>query len=526
MRVLVADRIAQSGIDLLKSHSVDVDEKIGLGQEDLIEIIAAYDGLVVRSDTKVTKEILTAGVNLQVVGRAGVGVDNIDIKVATEKGIIIVNAPSSNTIAAAEHTIALILSLVRHVPQAHASMISGRWDRKDFMGTELRGKTLGLVGLGRIGSEVARKAAPFDVKLIAYDPFVAVDHATNAGVDLVDFEYLIENSDIISLHTPLAKDSKYLIGKEQISKMKDTALLINCARGGLVDETALLDALHEGWLAGAALDVYSEEPLNKSENYNHPRLVLTPHLGASTSEAQDGVANEVVEQMLDVMEGRTPSYAVNAPLAPAETVKEIAPFIPVCLSAGQLISQLLDGQPESLEIFFHGDIAKYDTGVLRASVISGFMERSSEERVSIVNATLVAQRRGIKVTERKNEDVEEFYGNLITIEAKSTEGSSLISGALINGQVHIVKLGSHLVDIVPSGKPWIMINHTDRPGMIGHIGTVTGENDINIASMQVSRENARGPALTVLGLDQEVDPEQLESIINIDDVNRVRVAHI
>jgi len=526
MRVLVADKIAQSGIDLLKSHSVEVDEKIGLGQADLIEIISAYDGLVVRSDTKVTKEILNAGINLQVVGRAGVGVDNIDIKVATEKGIIIVNAPSSNTIAAAEHTIALILSLARHVPQAHASMVSGRWDRKDFMGTELRGKTLGLVGLGRIGSEVARKTGPFDVKLIAYDPFVAVDHATNAGVDLVDFEYLIENSDIISLHTPLAKDSQYLIGKEQISKMKNTALLINCARGGLVDETALLDALHEGQLAGAALDVYSEEPLNKSEIYDHPRLILTPHLGASTSEAQDGVANEVVEQMLDVIEGRTPSYAVNAPLAPAETVKEVEPFVPVCLSAGRLISQLLDGQPESLEIFFHGDIAKYDTAVLRASVISGFMERSSEERVSIVNATLVAQRRGIEVTELKNEGVEEFYGNLITIEAKSSEGSSLISGALINGQVHIVKLGSHLVDIVPSGKPWIMINHTDRPGMIGHIGTVTGENDINIASMQVSREDARGPALTVLGLDQEVNPEQLESIINIDDVNRVRVAHI
>ncbi|MFL2640721.1 MAG: phosphoglycerate dehydrogenase [Dehalococcoidia bacterium] len=526
MRVLVSDRIAQSGIELFRSHSVEVDEKLGLNQSELIEIIGDYDGLVVRSDTQVTKEILDAGINLQVVGRAGVGVDNIDIPVATEKGIVVVNAPSSNTVAAAEHTIALILSLVRHVPQAHSSMVSGRWDRKNFMGTELRGKTLGLVGLGRIGSEVARKAAPFDVKLIAYDPFVSVDYAVNAGVELVDFEYLIKTADIISLHTPLAKDSKFLVGKEQIANMKNTALLINCARGGLIDEGALLDALHAGDIGGAALDVYSEEPLNKSESYNHPRLVLTPHLGASTSEAQDGVANEVVEQMLDVMEGRTPSYAVNAPLAPAETVKEITPFIPVCVSVGQFISQLLDGQPESLEIIFHGDIAKYDTAVLRASAISGFMERSSEERVSIVNATMTAQRRGIHVTERKNEDLEEFYGNLVTIEAKSTTGSSLLSGALINGEVHIVKLGSHRVDIVPSGKPWIMIDHTDRPGMIGHIGTVTGENDINIASMQVSRENARGPALTVLGLDEEVDTEQLKAIESIDDVNRVRVAHI
>jgi D-3-phosphoglycerate dehydrogenase len=526
MRVLVADRIAQSGIELFKSHSVEVDEKTGLTQQELIEIIGGYDGLVVRSDTQVTKEILNTGINLQVVGRAGVGVDNIDIKAATEKGIVVVNAPSSNTVAAAEHTIALILSLVRHIPQAHSSMISGRWERKNFMGTELRGKTLGLVGLGRIGSEVARKTGPFDVNLIAYDPFISVDYAANIGVQLVDFEYLIRTADIISLHTPLAKDSKFLIGKEQISNMKNTALLINCARGGLIDEDALLDALHNGGITGAALDVYSEEPLDKSETYDHPRLVLTPHLGASTSEAQDGVAKEVVEQMLDVMEGRTPSYAVNAPLAPAETTKEINPFIPVCISVGQLISQLLDGQPESLEIVFHGDIAKYDTLVLRASAISGFMERSSEERVSFVNATMTAQRRGIQITERKNENLEEFYGNLITIDAKSTKGSSHISGALINGEVHIVKLDGHRVDIIPSGKPWIMIDHTDRPGMIGHIGTVTGVNDINIASMQVSRENARGPALTVLGLDEEVAQEQLEAIESIDDVNRVRVAHI
>ena len=526
MKVLIADPIAQAGIDLFESNDIQVDIKTGLSQNELVAIIDQYDGIVVRSETEVTKDVLDAGINLQVVGRAGVGVDNIDIVKATEKGIVVVNAPSSNTIAAAEHTMALILSLARHVPQAHSTMVQNLWERRQFMGRELKGKRLGLIGLGRIGTEVARRALAFDVEIVAFDPFVAEDHANKIRVQIVTFEELLRTSDIISLHTPLRKDGEFLIGKMELEMMKKGSYLINCARGGLVDESAALQALHDEALGGVALDVFVNEPPAPNKLRDHPNLVLTPHLGASTSEAQTGVATQVVQQMLDVIQGRTPAYAINAPLIPADTVKEISPFIPVAFSVGRLVSQLLAGQPASLEITFSGDIARFDTSILTANAIRGFLEQSTDEKINVINANIKAQQHGLKITETKHEELEDSYSSLITVETKSNTGSSVVKGSLTNNEVHIVQIGSYRVDIVPSGKPWIMINHTDRPGMIGNIGTVTGSIGINIASMQVSREKSMGPAMTVLGLDKAIEEKELDNIRNIDDVDDVRVAHI
>lgn len=526
MRVLIADPIAQEGVDLFTEHGFEVDQKTGLTPEDLLKAVPEYDGLVVRSETRVTREVLKAGRKLQTVGRAGVGVDNIDVDAATEQGVVVVNAPSSNTIAAAEHTVAMILALARHIPQAHASLEEGEWARRRFMGTELRGKVLGIVGLGRIGTEVARRAAGFEVEIVGYDPFVAEEHAQHIGVEIVDFDELLRRSDIVTLHVPKTEGTKHLVGVDEIQQMKPGSFLVNCARGGLVDEDALYQALETGALGGVALDVFSEEPPKNSPLFKHPRVVVTPHLGASTTEAQSSVAREVVEQMLDVLEGRTPRYAVNAPLVPAETIKELAPYIPVSLAAGRLASQLTDGQPARLTIAYRGEVAQFETAILRATVLRGFLERSSEERVNIVNASLTAQRHGLHVEERKSEEETPPYTSLLTVEVKTSAGEASVAATLTRNDVHIVQIDAYHVDIVPSGTPWMIISHTDRPGMIGNIGTITGENDINIASMQVSREKARGPALTVLGLDEPVDDDQIAAIARIPDVHRVRIVHL
>jgi D-3-phosphoglycerate dehydrogenase len=526
MRVLIADPIAQEGLDLLTENRIEADRRIGLTPEELIAAIPEYDALIVRSETKVTRKVLEAGRRLQAVGRAGVGVDNIDVEAATQLGVVVVNAASSNTIAAAEHTIALMLALARHIPQAHASLEAGKWDRRRFIGTELRGKTLGIIGLGRIGTEVARRATAFGMNLIGHDPFIALEHARNIGVELMPLEDLLAHCDILSVHAPLTSSTQHLIGAAEMAKMRRGAFIVNCARGGLVDEDALYEALQSGQVGGAALDVFAEEPPGAKPLFQHPNVVATPHLGASTAEAQTSVAREVVQQLLDVLEGRTPRYAVNAPLVPADTLKELAPYVPVALAAGRLASQLAEGQPSGIAITYRGEVAQFETALLRATVLRGFLERSSEERVNLVNASLTAQRRGLHVEERKSEDEASPYNSLLVVDVRTSTGETSVAATLTQNDVHVVQIDAYRVDIVPSGGPWIIVHHTDRPGMIGNIGTITGQNDINIASMQVSRERARGPAMTVLGLDEAVSDQQTAQIAQIPDVARVRVVYL
>ena len=527
MRVLIADPIAPEGADALRNHGVEIDVRTGLSADQLAEDIKEFDGLIVRSETQVTERVLGAGTRLQVVGRAGVGVDNIDVEAATRLGVAVVNAPSSNTIAAAEHTLGLILSLARHIPQAHGVLKAGRWERRSFMGIELMGKTLGIVGLGRIGTEVARRASGFGMRIIGFDPFISNEQANHIGVELHGFDEVVRESDFLTLHVPLADGTHHLIGTEQLAAMKQGSFLVNCARGGLIDEDALDRSLEAAHLAGAALDVFAVEPPGDISLLRHSNLVTTPHLGASTAEAQAGVAREVAEQIVDVLEGRTPRYSVNAPLVPPETYTELAPYIPVALAAGRLASQMVEGQPSGLAITYQGEVAQYETAILRAAVLRGFLERSSGERINLVNASTAAQRRGLRVDEHKTDDMGgSQFSNLLRLDVRASGGDTIVAGSLTQNEVHIVQIDAYRVDIVPTGGPWMVVGHTDRPGMIGEIGTITGKNDINIASMQVSRERSRGPAMTVLGLDEGLRPDQLDAIRSIPGAERVLVVNL
>ena len=509
-RVLVADPIAQEGIDLLKS-SADVEVRTKLPPAELIGIVPEYEGLIVRSETKVTSEVVAAGERLQVIGRAGVGVDNIDLDAATLHGITVVNAPMGNTIAATEHAIAMLLALARHIPQADSSLKGGEWRRADFMGTEVRNKTLGIVGLGRVGSEVARRAAAFNMRLLGYDPFIASEYARLLGVELVSLARLFKESDFITLHTPMTEATKHLIGRREMAKMKPGVRLINVARGGLIDETALLKALEEGTIAGAALDVFSKEPPGDSPLLQHPRVVATPHLGASTVEAQAEVACEVAEQVLDVLAGRPARSTVNMPFMPPEVHAVVAPYLETASIVGKIAVQLSEGQFDSLTLRYQGEIANHDTSMLKAAALTGLLGPVTEERLNLVNAGVIASQRGLRVVEEKDPGPGE-YASLITLELRTSDGETSIGGTLLRNDTHIVQVNGNWLDMVPQGAYLLFIEHQDRPGMIGALGTITGNHDINISFMAVGRQAPRGKAVMVVGLDDPMPDEALEEV--------------
>jgi len=524
MKVLVADPISNAGIEIL-SGCAQVDVKPGLKPEEIIAIIGDYEALVVRSQTQVSAEVIEAGKKLQVIGRAGVGVDNIDVGEATRRGILVVNAPSGNTVSAAEHSIALMLSLARHIPQANASLKSCVWRRSDFMGTEVRGKTLGIIGLGNVGSGVARRALGLEMKLIAYDPFISVDHARNLQVELVPLEQLLKESDFISLHMPLTKSTKGLIGAKELALVKPTVRIINTARGGLIDEEALVKAIKENRVAGAAIDVFIKEPCTESILFENDKIIVTPHLGASTSEAQALAATEVAEQVTDIFKGQPARYAVNAPFISAEAIPVLAPFMKVASTVGRLISQLADGQMSSIEIRYEGEIASYDTNALKAAVLGGLLEEISEERVNLVNANLVAARRGLAVIEQQEVTCEN-YASLITVDATTSAGVTTAAGTVMRKESHIVRVNNYWLDIVPAEGCFLFLDHRERPGLMGAVGTITGDAGINISSMNVSRLKPRGQALAVLALDELLPEEQQRQILSIPDMYNVKLVNL
>jgi len=507
MKVLIADPIAQEGIEALRAHA-EVDVRIKMSPDELIAAIGDYDAIVVRSETKVPAEAIEAGRKLQVIGRAGVGVDNIDVKAATSKGIMVVNAPTGNTISAAEHTIAMMLALARHIPQAHSLLKTGEWRRQDFLGCELRNKTLGIVGLGNVGSEVARRAGGLQMRLLGYDPFVSIEYARNLGVDLVSFEDILKGSDFISMHTPLTGKTKGLIGAKELKMVKPTVRIINCARGGIVDEKALYDAIEGGTVAGAAVDVFTEEPAKDSILFKSDKIIVTPHLAASTAEAQAGAAIDVAEQVIAVLHGEPARYAVNTPLISPETLAVVGPFLAVTQQIGHLLYQLGEGQMSEISIKYEGEIANHDTAALKAALLGGLLENISDERINIVNANIIAQRRGLKVTEHKDPNCEN-YGNLITLEVTASTGIITVAGTVMRGEPHIVRVNSYWIDVVPRGGYFLFSDHRDLPGLIGAVGTILGNADINISSMQLGRLEPRGRALLVLELDQPVDEKIL-----------------
>ena len=524
MKVLVADPIAEEGINVLRAEA-EVTVKTGLKAEDLIRIIGDYDALVVRSETKVTAPVLEAGKNLLVVGRAGVGVDNIDVKAATKQGVMVVNSPTSNTMAAAEHTMALMLSLARKLPQAYCSLKAGEWKRSDFMGVELRNKVLGIVGLGNVGARVARMALAFQMRVIAFDPYVSPDYAKNLGVQLVSMEELLKESDFISLHVPMSTETKGIIRKKELEMVKPTVRIINTARGGLIDEEELYKALEEGRVAGAAVDVFSVEPACDNILCKSDRAIVTPHLGASTVEAQAGVAIDIAQQVLAVLKGQTPMYAVNSPFIPRETQSVILPYLSVANTLGRFMAQLQEGQPIGINARYEGEIANYDTTALKAALLGGLLDKVTEERVNIVNANMVAQSRGLKVQEYKGTATENF-ASLITVEVSTTKGKIMASGTHLRGEPHIVRLDEFWFDIIPTGGYFLFCDHRDRPGLIAAVGTITGNADINIHSMHLSRIKPRGKALMVLGLDEALSEENLKKVRAIPDVNTARLVKL
>ncbi|GAB4280716.1 MAG: phosphoglycerate dehydrogenase [Coriobacteriia bacterium] len=514
-KVLVAEKIAESGIEALKQH-FDVDVKIGMSPEELIETIPPYHGLIVRSATKVTREVIEAAENLEIVGRAGVGVDNVDQEAATEKGVIVANAPTSNIVSAAEHTIALMLAQARNIPQANASMKQCKWERSKFVGTEVDGKTLGIVGLGRIGTLVAERAKGLGMRILAYDPYLSDDRAARLGVEVAsDLDDLLAQADFITVHLPKTKETIGMFGPEEFAKMKDGVRLINTARGGIYQEEALVEALKSGKVASAGIDVYEVEPCTESPLFEFDQVIVTPHLGASTEEAQDRAGEQIAEQVIAGLTGQPVTNAVNiAPVAP-EVLEAIQPFMGLADDLGKMLAQTLRGKVTALEVVFIGGLADVDTRMLKTAVLKGFLSQITPEGINFVNAEYHAEQRGIQVTERKTAE-SHAYVNAIKV-VGTTEGGEPVSigGALVGkkNQPRLTSLYGFDLDMIPTAH-MSFFRYTDVPGMIGKIGTILGEHDINIASMQVGREKIGGDALMGLNVDTPVGPDLLELIVS------------
>ena len=520
-KVLITDNVASEGIELLQKN-VPTDIKRGLTPEELVDIIGDYDALVVRSETKVTSPVIEAGRNLKVVARAGIGVDNIDLDAATRAGIAVVNAPIGNTVAAAEHTLALMLSLARNVPQACASMKEGQWQRSAFMGIEVRNKTLGIIGLGRVGSEVARRASSFGMRLIAFDPFVAPDFAARLGVTTMTLDELLPQADFITLHTPLTPGTTKMINTEQLAKMKPGARLINVARGELVDEDALLEALENEQLAGVALDVFTNEPPGDLPLLRHPRLMATPHLGASTQEAQREVAIEAAEQVIAVLNGQPARNTVNAPFVPPEVHAILAPYVPVASMVGRLLTNMARGQFIGVTLRYQGEIATHNTAILKAAALVGLLSPVSGEVVNMINAPVLAQQRGLQITEQTSSDGRE-YASLISATLHTTGDDITIAGTSLRDEPHLVRVNDYWMDVAPSTPYLLFVDNQDQPGTIGAVGTVAGRRNINISFMEVGRIAPRGQAMMVLGVDDPISADALDEIMALPQIDNARV---
>jgi D-3-phosphoglycerate dehydrogenase len=523
-RILVTEKIGAEGLAALQA-AFDVDVRLDLSPDLLKEILPTYDALVVRSQTKVTADVLERGTNLKVVGRAGTGVDNIDVDAATRAGILVVNAPASNSIAVAELALGLLLSMARQIPQAHASMQAGRWERGTFMGWEARGKTLGLLGFGRIGSEVARRARALDMRVLAYDPFISPERAGQLGVQAVPLDTLLRDSDAISIHTPLIEGTRNLLNAERLSQMKRGAYIVNCARGGIIDEAALHEAIESGQIAGAALDVWAKEPPRDNPLVTHPRVIALPHLGASTEEAQALTAADVAEGVIDALQNRTPRYAVNAPFVAPEAWQVVAPYVALGRILARLSTQLVDAPARAYEIVYGGELAETTTDPIRLATLAGLLQDASESRVTPVNAALLARDRGLTISEHKQPDAER-YAALLELRVTTSDGTThTFGGTAVQDEPHIVQVDGYWLDLVPSPS-MLFTFHQDRPGLIGHVGTILGANDINISSMHVGRLSPRGRAMMVLTVDEPVAAEvlaQIEAETNIDQAFSVQV---
>jgi D-3-phosphoglycerate dehydrogenase / 2-oxoglutarate reductase len=509
MKILVAEQLARQGLDILRAGH-EVDEKLGLAPEQLAEIIGEYDALLVRSQVKVTADLLAHASRLVVIGRAGVGVDNVDLDAATRAGIVVVNAPTGNTVSAAEQTIALMLALARRTAAADASMRRGEWKRSAFTGVELRGRTLGIVGLGKIGLAVADRAVGLEMNVIGHDPYVTAEQAALHGVSLVEIDAILEQSDVITVHVPLSKATRGLIGKAEIGRLKPGVMLVNVARGGVYDEAVVAQALADGKIAGAAFDVFDNEPPTDSPLLTAPNTVLTPHLGASTAEAQVRVAVEACEQVVDVLAGHSARYAVNAPLLTPETARAIASYLPLTVALGRIAAQYFRTAVRTLSVDVSGEIAAHDASQLTAAAIRGVIETSTTEKVNLINAAFLAKGRGMTVNERKT-PVAGGFASLVTLTLEGDRRKAVVAGTVANGEPRLVRIDDYTFDMAPT--PIMLVcHHQDRPGIVGLVGKIMGEADVNISAMVLGRVSPRHDALMLLAIDEDVPDDVVARI--------------
>ncbi|HYH27287.1 MAG TPA: phosphoglycerate dehydrogenase, partial [Actinomycetota bacterium] len=511
MKVLVTEPLAERGLDLLR-ESFEVDVRPELAGTDLASAIAPYDALVVRSQTQVDSRVLQAGQRLRVVARAGIGLDNVDVEAATRRGIMVVNAPQSNIVSAAEHTMALLLALARNLPQAHAALTAGSWERERFQGVELQGKTLGIVGLGRVGTMVAQRALAFGMRIVAFDPYVSQERARQLGVEVVpDLAPLLVQADFVTVHLPKTPETVGLIGDRELAMMRDGARIVNTARGGIVDETALVEAVRAGKLGGVALDVFAEEPPNEHPLFGFPNVVVTPHLGASTTEAQDKAGTAVAEMVRLARQGEFVPYAVNVPAA--EITDAIRPFLPLAERLGRILVGLADGAMRSFSVEYLGKVAESDTSVLTLAALKGALAPVVQEPVTYVNARQVAGDRGLAVSETGS-PISRDYVNQVILTAETDSGRVAVGGTLAGKRdsERLVRVYDFDIDMAPAEHMAFFL-YEDRPGVIGKVGSILGDAGVNIASMEVGRQEAGGQALMGLTVDSPIPTEVLERIV-------------
>lgn len=527
LRVFVADDVKEDKLLPLTESGIDVVKKTKLEGAELASEVAAADGVIVRSATKITSELMENARRLRVIGRAGVGVDNIDVQAATERGIVVMNAPDGNTITTAEHAIALLVSMARNIPQADAKLRSGTWDKKSFVGVELNGKTLGVIGLGRIGKHVAKIAKGFGMETIGYDPFISGEQARDLGIEVGSLNDVFAAADFITIHTPVTDETRGMIGREAFAKMKDGVRIVNCARGGLVDEDALVDAIESGKVAGAALDVFEMEPLPaNSRLLANERIITTPHLGASTTEAQEGVALTVAEQMRDYLLYGELRNAVNAPSLAAKELNALKPYIDLAERLGHFHSQVLEGLAVSeINIEYSGSLADKNASPATRALLAGLLN-SVSSRVNLVNAAHIAEERGITVTTAYKQEARPSNTDIRAF-VKTKEGiSQTVCGKVYaDGQSRITRIGDFSIEAVPKGTMLVMKNH-DVPGVIGQIGTLLGEKEINVSRFYLGRNEVGGEALAVIEVDSEVNDDVIVALTGLDTVISVRLVKL
>jgi len=524
MKVLVSDKLAETGLDkLTHADGILVDVRTGLSPEELKEIIGDYDGIIIRSSTHLTKDVLEVAKNLKVIGRAGIGLDNVDVAEATRRGIVVMNTPQGNNIAAAEHTISMMLSMARKIPQATASLKAGKWEKNRFMGVQVYHKILGVIGIGNIGGIVVDRAQGLKMRVIAYDPYISEERAREMGIELVkDLDDLFSRADFITVHTPLVKETRNLINKEAFQKMKDGVMIINCARGGIINERDLYDAIVSGKVAGAALDVFEEEPAKDNPLFELDQVIVTPHLGASTGEAQRNVASAIADQVIAYLQQKTIQNAVNVPAVSPEVMERIGPYLDLAESLGGFLAQACTSRIEAVDIEFHGEMfEREDTEPIVLSTLKGLLSPVMGDDVNFVNAKIMAQQRRIKIKESKVEDTGD-YTTLIVLRVKGKDKEQSIWGTLFGKkEPRIVRYNDFIIEAIPKGEILLVENY-DRPGVIGNIGMTLGEQGINIATMQFGRDTMGGQAISLLHLDAPLSDEIMERLLALPNIISVK----